>query len=318
MIKESPFLKVNQIGIIVHDLDKTVKYYESLGIGPFKPMTGMVSKDRKIMGKPVPTDSIGMRISVARVGAVDLEMIQPTKGESVHMKSLRNKGEGINHLGFYVDDLEGEEAKLVKAGFNVIYSLRFEGGGGASYFNTDSIGGVLFELIQWPSGMSSKQEKTTENSEFKNSVLSRIHHVGVIAKDIDKVVGYYESLGIGPFESIVSEGKERKLPSGEPVEGLKLKVKHGTIGAIKMEVIEPVAGKWSRPWGDFLESRGEGISHIGFIADDIGKGEAALASRGLDIMYMSRYQHGGATTFFESEEIGGVLFELTQYPKSHG
>ena len=151
MAEMSPFSKVDQIGIIVRDLDKAVEYYESLGIGPFEPMTGMVAKDRKVMGKPVPADSIGMKIKVAKVGPIEFEVIQPTKGPSVHMKSLESKGEGINHLGFFVDDIEKEEAKMVEKGYDVIYSLRFEGGGGASYFDTDKVGGVLFEIIQWPS-----------------------------------------------------------------------------------------------------------------------------------------------------------------------
>jgi len=151
MMEKLPFSKIDQIGIIVRDLDKAVEYYESLGIGPFEPMAGVVSKDRKIMGKPVPTDSIGMKIKIAKVGPIELEVIQPTKGPSVHMKALESKGEGINHLGFFVADIEKEEAKMMEKGFQVIYSLRFEGGGGASYFNTDEVGGVLFEIIEWPS-----------------------------------------------------------------------------------------------------------------------------------------------------------------------
>ena len=36
---------------------------------------------------------------------------------------------------------------MVSKGFEVIFHLKFEHGGGA-YFNTDKLGGVLIELIQ--------------------------------------------------------------------------------------------------------------------------------------------------------------------------
>jgi len=64
---------------------------------------------------------------------------------------LETKGEGINHLGFLVDDIDREVAKLVKKGFKVISSGKFLTGGGFAYFDTGKVGGILFELIQWPS-----------------------------------------------------------------------------------------------------------------------------------------------------------------------
>ena len=43
-----------------------------------------------------------------------------------------------------------EEAKLAEKGLTSLYSCKFEDGGGAAYFDTGKVGGVLFELIQWP------------------------------------------------------------------------------------------------------------------------------------------------------------------------
>ena len=45
--------KVDQIGVIVKDLNKSVEHYTSLGIGPFQTLTGIESRERMMRGKPI-------------------------------------------------------------------------------------------------------------------------------------------------------------------------------------------------------------------------------------------------------------------------
>ncbi len=149
-MEKSPFLKVDQIGVIVRDMDKAIGYYQSLGIGPFEPLKGVVSVKRWIKGEPVDPASIKLKVSIAKVGSVDLELIEPGGGETLWQEFLDTHGEGINHLGFFVDDIEKETAKMEEKGFTPIYASRFQNGGGAAYFDTGKVGGILFELIQWP------------------------------------------------------------------------------------------------------------------------------------------------------------------------
>ena len=145
---KSPFTNVGQVGVIVRDMEKAVEYYSSLGIGPFKTLN--VSRyDRRVYGKPMGDDHKNLLL-VAQMGPIELELIQPVSGDSVQKQFLETKGEGINHLGFFVDDLEKEVAKLVRKGFKVINSVKYVGGGGVAYLDTDRIGGVCFELIQRP------------------------------------------------------------------------------------------------------------------------------------------------------------------------
>jgi len=129
MMEKSPFSRVDQIGIVVRDLDKAVKYYESLGIGPFEPLGDLVYTKREVLGKPIKFDSIELDIRVARVGPVELELIEPIKGEFLWKEYLDTKGEGIMQLGFYVDDIDREESRLVEKGLKVIYRSRFNNGG---------------------------------------------------------------------------------------------------------------------------------------------------------------------------------------------
>ena len=49
---------------------------------------------------------------------------------------------------------------------------------------------------------------------MERSPFSKIDHIGVIVRDMDKAIEYYQRLGIGPFESLyhkiaIIETKER-------------------------------------------------------------------------------------------------------------
>jgi len=145
--EKSPFSTFDHMGVVVRDMDKAIEYYQSLGIGPFEPVTTAVA-EKKLRGKPA--DDVKFELRVARIGQIRLELIQPVEGESLHKEFLENKGEGINHLCFSVDDIDKEAAKLVKKGFKVIASRKFVNGGGNVYFDTGKVGGVLLELLQQP------------------------------------------------------------------------------------------------------------------------------------------------------------------------
>ena len=144
--ERSPFARFCQIGVIVRDMDEAVKFYKSLGIGPFESTKGPAPIfDRQVYGKTAP--EVKNRISTAQMGPVQLELVQPVSGKSLQMEFLERHGEGVNHLAFLVESLDAEVAELVQKGFRVISSGRTARNAFA-YLDTDKIGGVIFELIQ--------------------------------------------------------------------------------------------------------------------------------------------------------------------------
>ncbi|MFC1918320.1 VOC family protein [Chloroflexota bacterium] len=149
MAEKSPFSQINQVGIVVENLDKAVKYYESLGIGPFKSVQPSTLL-RELYGKPVPPGDVLIKIATAQVGEMQYELIQPIAEGTPWMEYLKEKGEGINHLGFQVDDIDKEEAGLVKKGFKVVYKSRGKNPDGsvrcAAYVDTDKVGGFISEI----------------------------------------------------------------------------------------------------------------------------------------------------------------------------
>lgn len=152
-MKNSPFTKVHHIGIVVKDLDQAIAHYRSLGIGTLGPP--LVYPEEPVISEGTNEARPGTAQIMSKTLELDgikLELIQPIGNSSSGMASkfLQDRGEGINHMGFLVGDIDNETDKLVEKGFRVIMAIRYQRGGGCSYFDTGKIGGVLFELVQPP------------------------------------------------------------------------------------------------------------------------------------------------------------------------
>jgi len=143
--EKSPFSKLHHVGVVVRDLDRAVEYYQSLGIGPFEYKTTSDLIEKTMYGKPA---DFKLNVAQAQVGAIMIELIQPVENAPVQEQFLERRGEGVNHIGFLVDDMEKEKAKLVEKGFSVILSGKRASGKGGTYFDTHKIGGVIIELIK--------------------------------------------------------------------------------------------------------------------------------------------------------------------------
>ena len=103
ILKKLRLPATSQLGFVVRDTDETARYYEQVfGVGPWSIMVGETT-DCTNRGKPA---TIRGKIGVTQVGPVQFELIQILEGESIHSEFLRERGEGLHHVGFHVRDLE--------------------------------------------------------------------------------------------------------------------------------------------------------------------------------------------------------------------
>jgi len=146
---KSPFSKLDHVGVVVRDMDKTIEYLSSLGIGPFQASGGApwveVPFKGEVRGKPAEWK---LKISNARVGEVVIELLQPSEGENALKDFLESNGEGIHHIGFAVEDINKELTNLAQQGVKVLMSAKGPRGGGFGYFETNAFGGIITELRQ--------------------------------------------------------------------------------------------------------------------------------------------------------------------------
>ncbi len=85
--------KIDHIGVAVKDLDRAVEIY------------------RDIFGfelleiEEVPSQKV--KVAKFNVGGVHIEFLQPLADDSPISKFLEKKGEGIHHIAYYTDDIDG-------------------------------------------------------------------------------------------------------------------------------------------------------------------------------------------------------------------
>jgi 4-hydroxyphenylpyruvate dioxygenase-like putative hemolysin len=131
--------KVDQIGIVVKDADAVIKSWSALfNLGPWT--------YREMNGKNEQGQPVKVKLAFTMLGSVQIELIQPVEGRIFHSEFLDVHGEGLHHLGFYVDDVDAEAANLVKQGASVLSTLP----GRYAYMGTNAPGGVIFEVIRKP------------------------------------------------------------------------------------------------------------------------------------------------------------------------
>lgn len=141
--------KFAHAALVVKDMDKAVKLFEALEVGPFPPFlggTGMSFSGKTVHGKPVDYD-MDLRIARSDLGGLTVELIQPLKGRSIYDEFLEEKGEGLHHLAFMVDDFDAEVADMEKRGFRVIQTGAMPNTKWA-YLEAEGPGGMLIELCQ--------------------------------------------------------------------------------------------------------------------------------------------------------------------------
>jgi catechol 2,3-dioxygenase-like lactoylglutathione lyase family enzyme len=116
--------EIHQVALVVKDIQTTVKnYWNILGIGPWEIYLweAPIVYNRTYYGKPAWARE---KIALVQVGALQMELVQPVEGDSIYQDFLTEHGEGLHHINFLVDDLDGTAEILAKEGFPTIQSGR--------------------------------------------------------------------------------------------------------------------------------------------------------------------------------------------------
>jgi hypothetical protein len=98
------------------------------------------------------TVNCALSLAFARSGNMQIELMQPLRGEGIHVEFLARHGPGAHHLGFLVDDLDATEAAAADDGVVKAMTGAF-GGMRLCYLDTLDSLGVYLELIEDPAGL---------------------------------------------------------------------------------------------------------------------------------------------------------------------
>lgn len=147
--KSSAFRNLHHLALVVENLDESVARLEGLGFGPFVAYPPLTEYTRLDVAD---ADAFyGLRIVVCEIGPIALQVIEAKDSNTIYGDFLRDRGEGVFHLGFRVDDIESAEQEVRDQGLRILSSGRRDDGSGFTYFDTASQLGVTMLLRQSPS-----------------------------------------------------------------------------------------------------------------------------------------------------------------------
>ena len=144
---KSDFSKLGHVGVVVKDIDKAIAFLEKLGIGPFDVGGGRkkftIPFKGELHGRPAEWKTT---ISFAKIGDIELELLEPTEGAQALKESLDKTGEGLHHIGYLTDSLEKEIENFKNNGIGIWTIAREDNGGGFLYSDPTPVGGIAIEF----------------------------------------------------------------------------------------------------------------------------------------------------------------------------
>ena len=130
-------------------------------------------------------------------------------------------------------------------------------------------------------------------------MLSKIHHVGIVVRDLEQAYGFWRDvlgLPVHKVQTVVDQDVRAALL---------------TIGGSEIELLQPLSDKSGI--GKFLAKRGEGLHHLCFETDDVHAELEAARAKGIRLIdEKPRPGLAGMICFLHPAATRGVLVEYAQ------
>jgi methylmalonyl-CoA epimerase len=130
-------------------------------------------------------------------------------------------------------------------------------------------------------------------------MLSKIHHVGVVVRDLEQAYGFWRDvlgLPVHKVQTVVDQDVRAALL---------------TVGESEIELLQPLSDKSGI--GKFLVKRGEGLHHLCFETDDVAAELEGARAKGIRLIdEKPRPGLAGMICFLHPAATRGVLVEYAE------
>lgn len=126
--------KIDHLGIAVQSIAEARTFYETV--------LGLPCEGEETV------ESQKVKTAFFTVGEVHIELLEPLSAESPVAKFLAKNGEGIHHIAFRTDDIDGQIKQARASGCRLIHETPVMGAGGklVAFLHPKSTHGVLMEF----------------------------------------------------------------------------------------------------------------------------------------------------------------------------
>lgn len=136
-------------------------------------------------------------------------------------------------------------------------------------------------------------------------IFDKLHHICIVVHDIDKAQAYYESIGVGPWEAYppLAEYEELEVPSRDGFMAMQYRICN--LPNVQLQLCQP--NEDPTPQRIHLDTKGEGVFHIGFEVPDADAAEAAARDGGLSALMRGRRENRTGFTYYDTADKAGVI-----------
>ncbi|HLG30669.1 MAG TPA: methylmalonyl-CoA epimerase [Candidatus Brocadiales bacterium] len=130
------FKTIDHIAIATDDIDGALSVYRDI--------FGIAVTDRRVFKE------LGVEVASLRIGESCIEFVKPLDKDSKVAKFLQERGEGIHHIAFQVEDIEKSIEELKAKGIQIVSDGIKKGieGKRIAFLHPKSCHGVLIELCE--------------------------------------------------------------------------------------------------------------------------------------------------------------------------
>jgi len=131
----------SHVGYVTNDIERSMADFQQyFGLGPFKEMIPDYF-NKQYYSEP---EDFKVRLAFARAGSMVYELIEVLGGRTIYTDFMKERGEGMHHLGYEISDLAGWTKRYREVGVSPIMGGERKGLKWA-YFQTPRI---VVELLE--------------------------------------------------------------------------------------------------------------------------------------------------------------------------
>jgi methylmalonyl-CoA/ethylmalonyl-CoA epimerase len=127
---------IDHIGIAVKDIGQAGKFYTDI--------LGIQMQDQEVVSEQK------VRVAFLPITDSEVELLESTEPDGPVAKYIENRGEGVQHIAFRVENIDEALEELKAKGVRLIDQEARKGAGGAriAFIHPKETNGVLVELCQ--------------------------------------------------------------------------------------------------------------------------------------------------------------------------
>lgn len=276
-------IRVLEIGIAVLDLAQSAHAIAFL-LGGSK-------------GEIITAPEYHMTAQMVRVGNIEFELMESMGQNGLIKKFIRQRGQGLHHIAFQVDDIARTMTELRRQGIKAVNPEPVQTHGmKAAFLKPDNLSGVLFELIEGSPKWIDNQALPSELQKpplDKGAGAEGLLSIGIMVEDVAAAIELYSNA----FDAHIA-----KTPIRDDKSSAARICRIGNADLMLMPMFRKKTG--SSP---FFSAKRPGLHHIGVKVQDLSRSMAFCKQNKVDFesdCFSSVYP--GRSIVLNPNQFGGV------------